>query len=147
MNRILIILAFTTFLLSQQAEITNVQVAQRTDGSKLVDITYDLTEDEIVKVRDWQTFQYHLRERGKKENNRDYYCVVLNKTTNEVHLTSLKTLYALTPNGNNLLFQINWGRNTNPVLRTHSEAYDFLVGTYKKSVEKKVSVHEGYETL
>ena len=107
----------------------------------------DLTEDEIVKVRDWQTFQYHLRERGKKENNRDYYCVVLNKTTNEVHLTSLKTLYALTPNGNNLLFQINWGRNTNPVLRTHSEAYDFLVGTYKKSVEKKIGVHGGYETL
>ena len=47
MNRILIILAFTTFLLSQQAEITNVQVAQRTDGSKLVDITYDLTEDAL----------------------------------------------------------------------------------------------------
>ena len=47
MNRIIIILAFTTFLLSQQAEITNVQVAQRTDGSKLVDITYDLTEDAL----------------------------------------------------------------------------------------------------
>ena len=107
----------------------------------------DLTEDEVEEVRDWQTFQNLLRERGKKENNRDYYCVVLNKTTNEVHLTSLKTLYALTPNGNNLLFQINWSRNTNSVCRTHSEAYDFLVGTYKKSVEKKVSVHAGYETL
>ncbi len=47
MKRILVILAFTAFLLSQQAEITNVQVAQRTDGSKLVDITYDLTEDAL----------------------------------------------------------------------------------------------------
>ena len=62
-------------------------------------------------------------------------------------MASLKTLSVLTPNGNNLLFQINWGRNTNPVLRTHSEAYDFLVGTYKESVEKKISVHGGYETL
>ena len=107
----------------------------------------DLTEDEIVRVKNFQTFQKLLKERGKKENNRDYYCIVLNKITNEVHLTSLKTLYVLTPNGNNLLFQVNWGKNIIPVIRTHSEAYDFLVGAYKKSVEKKVSVHEGYETL
>ena len=107
----------------------------------------DLTEDEVEEVRDWQMFQNLLGERGKYENTRDYYCIVLNKTTNEVHLASLKTLSVLTPNGNNLLFQINWSRNTNSVCRTHSEAYDFLVGAYKKSVEKKVSVHEGYETL
>ena len=107
----------------------------------------DLTEDEIVKVRDWQTFQYLVREHGKTENNRDYYCIPLNKTTNEVHLTSLKTLSKLTPNGNNLLFQINWSKNINSVMRTHLEAYDFLIRTYKQSVEKKVGVHAGYETL
>lgn len=107
----------------------------------------DLTEDEIGRVKDFQTFQKLLKERGKKENDRDYYIIAVNKITNEVHLLSLKTLYELTPNGNNLLFQVNWGKNTNPVMRTHSDAYDFLVDAYKKSVQKKVSVHAGYETL
>ena len=47
MNRIIIILTLSAFLFSQQAEITNIQVAQRTDGSKIVDITYDLNEDAV----------------------------------------------------------------------------------------------------
>ena len=99
----------------------------------------DLTEDEIGRVKDFQTFQKLLKERGKKENDRDYYIIAVNKITNEVHLLSLKTLYELTPNGNNLLFQVNWGKNTNPVMRTHSDAYDFLVDAYKKSVQKHYS--------
>ena len=32
---------------AQQAQVTNVTAAQRTDGSKIVDITYDLTEDTL----------------------------------------------------------------------------------------------------
>ena len=70
-----------------------------------------------------------------------------NKTTNEVMLQGLKTLTKLTPNGNNLLFQINWSKNKTIINRTHKEAYDFIVGAYKESVRKKVSVHAGYETL
>ena len=44
-----IILLFSLFALSysQDAEITNVQASQRTDGSKIVDITYDLLPDEL----------------------------------------------------------------------------------------------------
>ena len=70
-----------------------------------------------------------------------------NKQTNEVILQGLKTLTKLTPNGNNLLFQINWNNNQTIVNRTHEDAYNFLVGAYKESVKKKVSVHAGYETL
>ena len=47
MNKIIFIITLCTFLFSQQAEVTNIQAAQRTDGSKIVDITYDLTEDPI----------------------------------------------------------------------------------------------------
>ncbi len=36
-----------TFLSAQQAQVTNVVAAQRTDGSKIVDITYDLMEDAV----------------------------------------------------------------------------------------------------
>ena len=48
MNRIIFILTLSAFLFSQQAEVTNIQAAQRTDGSQIVDITYDLTEDAVV---------------------------------------------------------------------------------------------------
>ena len=50
MNRIIFIMSFFTFLLSQQAEIDNIQASQRTDGSKIVDITYDLLPDEPCTV-------------------------------------------------------------------------------------------------
>ena len=49
---IIIILSFllSSVLFTQQAEVTNVVAAQRTDGSQLVDITYDLTEDALFSV-------------------------------------------------------------------------------------------------
>ena len=40
------------FAFAQEAEVTNVTVAQRTDGSKIVDITYDLTEDALFTEYD-----------------------------------------------------------------------------------------------
>ena len=116
-------------------------------GAVLYSLT-NLSEQEIDSVKSWKDFQDKLV-LGKdiKDNNRDYYCIVLNKTTNEVMLQGLKTLTKLTPNGNNLLFQINWSKNKTIINRTHKEAYDFIVGAYKESVKKKVSVHAGYETL
>jgi len=47
MNKIIFILTLSAFLFSQQASVENIQVAQRTDGSKLVDITYDLLPDAL----------------------------------------------------------------------------------------------------
>ncbi len=51
MNRFIKTLFSVLFLASlisaQEAQVTNVVAAQRTDGSKLVDITYDLTDDPI----------------------------------------------------------------------------------------------------
>ncbi len=41
--------SFLTFLFSQQAEITNIQASQRTDGSQIVDITYDLLPDPVFE--------------------------------------------------------------------------------------------------
>jgi hypothetical protein len=50
MNKIIFILTLSAFLFSQQAEVTNIQAAQRTDGSQIVDITYDLSEDEVFEI-------------------------------------------------------------------------------------------------
>ncbi|MBI71903.1 MAG: hypothetical protein CMG61_00335, partial [Candidatus Marinimicrobia bacterium] len=49
MKRIIFILTLSTFLFTQQAEITNIQASQRTDGSQIVDITYDLLPDPIFE--------------------------------------------------------------------------------------------------
>ena len=47
-----------------------------------------------------------------KNSKRDYYFVVLNKTVpGDVIVNSLKGLTHLTPNINNLPFQINWNKN------------------------------------
>ena len=106
----------------------------------------DLPEDK-VKVSSWKAFQDALKNNAQEENNRDYYIITLNKVTNEVHLSSLKTLAKLTPNGNNLPFQIKWKDNATHVKRTHQQAYDFLVGCYKDSVLKKISAHDGFNAL
>ena len=54
MKRIIATCILTTFLLSQQGEITNVIAAQRTDGSHLLDVYYDLLPDET-----FLTFSVH----------------------------------------------------------------------------------------
>ena len=106
----------------------------------------DLSEDKL-NVSSWKKFQDALKTYGGKENNRDYYILSLNKVTNEVHLTSLKSLNKLTANGNNLPFQIKWADNTQPVQRDYGQSYDFLVGCYKESVRKKINSHDGFEQL
>jgi hypothetical protein len=46
------------------------------------------------------------------KHKRDYYFLVVNKkNTSDVIINSVKGLKTLTPNINNLPFQINWGRN------------------------------------
>ena len=112
-------------------------------------ILYALTNlpEDKLKVSSWKKFQNALKEHGGEENNRDFYIFSLNKGTNEVHLTSLKSLNKLTPNGNNLPFQIKWAENTKRVQRTYGQAYDFLVGCYKESVRRKITAHDGFEQL
>jgi hypothetical protein len=112
-------------------------------------ILYALTNlpEEKVKVTSWKKFQDALRNHSYENNYRDYYIFSLNKQTNEVHISSLKTLRKITPNGNNLPFQIKWADNIEPVQRTHRQAYDFLVECYKESVRRKISAHDGFEEL
>lgn len=112
-------------------------------------VLYALTNlpEEQVKVTTWQKFQQALLNHSSEDNHRDYHIFSLNKVTNEVHLSSLKTLKKITPNGNNLPFQIKWVDNLHPVQRTHRQAYEFLVECYKESVRRKISAHDGFEQL
>ena len=46
MKFLILIIACTTFIFSQEGQVTNVVAQQRTDGSQIVDISYDLLPDE-----------------------------------------------------------------------------------------------------
>ena len=54
-----------------------------------------------------------LKNKKYNENNKkDYYFIVLNKTdTSDIIVNSVKGLTVLTPNINNLPFQVNWSKN------------------------------------
>jgi hypothetical protein len=56
-----------------------------------------------------------LKEKAYNKNNkRDYYFLVVNKTDcKDVIVNSVKGLEALTPNVNNLPFQVCWNKNRN----------------------------------
>lgn len=106
----------------------------------------DLPEDQ-VNASSWAKFQDALKNHSGAENNRDYYIIVVDKGTQKVYLQSLKSLQKITPNGNNLPFQIKWKDNTQPVERDYGQAYKFLVECYKESVRRKINAHNGFEQL
>ena len=112
-------------------------------------ILYALTNlpESEVTCSSWKQFQKKLQNNSSQLTPRDYYIIVLNKVTKQVHLTSLKSLNKLTSNGNNLPFQIKWRDNVSPIERTYLQSYDFLVESYKESVMKKISAHDGFESL
>jgi hypothetical protein len=112
-------------------------------------ILYSLTNlpEDKVDTSSWKKFQDALKNNSGFENNRDYYIIVVDKSTSKVYLQSLKSLQKLTPNGNNLPFQIKWADNIQPVQRDYRQAYDFLVGCYKESVRRKINAHDGFEEL
>ena len=112
-------------------------------------ILYALTDlpEEEVTCTSWKNFQNKLQMNSSQKSSRDYYIIVLDKTTKKVYLQSLKSLQKLTSNGNNLPFQIKWRDNVKPVERTYLQSYDFLIDSYKESVTKKIMSHEGYNLL
>lgn len=112
-------------------------------------ILYSLTDlpEDKVDTSSWKKFQDALKNHSGSENNRDYYIIVVDKSTSKVYLQSLKSLQKLTPNGNNLPFQIKWADNIQPVKREYGQAYEFLVGCYKESVRRKINAHDGFEEL
>ena len=109
----------------------------------------NLSESEINRHHfgNWPNWYIAFKNNSGTENNRDYYIIIIDKSTGNVYLQTLKSLQELTPNGNNLPFQINWERNTEIVERTYEEAYEFLVGYLKKSVRKRLEQHAAYEDL
>ena len=132
-----------------QIKSTNVAKKSADNFSSKAAILYALTylPESQVNVRGWAQFEQALLDYSDIENDRDYYILVVDKGSGKAHLTSLKSLVKLTPNGNNLPFQVVWADNLSPKNNTFAEAKSILVTAYKKSVTAKINAHPLFAQL
>ena len=66
-------------------------------------------------------------------NKKDYYFVVVNKENkNEVIVNSVKGLTELTPNINNLPFQVCWNKNRKFTYKNISKSIEMLLNALQK---------------
>lgn len=89
----------------------------------------------------WETFIQKLTT-NYTQSDADYYFIVCFKNTGKLMLTSLKRINSLTPNGNNLPFQCNWGQNKNVTNRSDKEQMKYIINTFINSYLKRTPALE-----
>tara|TARA_B100000131_G_scaffold316848_2_gene357691 strand:+ start:1712 stop:2359 length:648 start_codon:yes stop_codon:yes gene_type:complete len=84
----------------------------------------------------------------KNGSYRDMDILCIDKNTGKVHHKTLCSLSKLISNGSNLPFQIPWKANlkSQPVTRSHHEAFTFIIEAYRSSIMKKQD-QDDLETL
>jgi hypothetical protein len=94
----------------------------------------------------WETFFKTLKGDLSKGTQGDYYFLIVGKSDpKDIILTSLKQIGSLVPNGNNLPFQCNWGRNRELKQRSHDDAVKFILGVLGKSCELRANIKSEFE--
>lgn len=89
----------------------------------------------------WEQYFKNLNE-DLKENNQDYYFLIINKENiNDVFATSLKGLYKIVPNGNNLPFQARWEDNREVMERTFDKAKSFILSCFGESLKLRAEAY------
>lgn len=120
----------------------NIKISTTTTADNLnckLGIYYALT-GKLPSFKNGINWENYFRELkcNIQDNNKDYYFLIINKNDyNDIFLCSLKTLYLLAPNGNNLPFQAKWDDNREPEIRTYEEAYKFILGCFADSLHKR----------
>lgn len=90
-------------------KITTIRTADNASSKK--GVYYALTGKIYNGNGGWDNYLKELSKNIKNTDD-DYYFLVINKEDgNDVFFNSLKGLQIITPNGNNLPFQIQWNRN------------------------------------
>ena len=112
MKKLIITLIISTLLSSQEAEITNVQAGQRIDGSKLVDVTFDLSG----------------------ENDEGYYMYLLISFDSGENYTQLFSISGDLGYSDSLAVGISVGNNKHIVWNAGEES----PGTYSEQIKFKV---------
>ena len=104
----------------------------------------DVEESELEIPRMKESFFNSTLATRKKDMNRTYYYLVINKQdTSEVLLTDIKALTisdsTISTARFNLPFQVNWVENHIPVNRSFDEGFKHVVGQYQKAVRARMA--------
>lgn len=119
------------------------------NASAIKSLIWTFTElpfEKIEQINDHRSYIKTLREE-RKASARDYYFIVYDKKNKEFFFNSLKSLKTITSNGNNLPFQINWGKNKERELLSEQDSYDRVITAFKSSIQKRLSPFDEYEKL
>jgi hypothetical protein len=131
------ILAFDTFYGWLPINIKTSTLKQSDNIGNLATCVYAYT-DEVLDIHRHKTYENgkmsellfeKLRDKQyNKCKKKDYYFVGLNKNdSSDVIINSIKGLNMLTPNANNLPFQINWSRNRNFVYKNINNTIQLFI--------------------
>lgn len=112
-------------------------------------IFYALSGDDplgfgLSNETNWNVFFDRLSH-SMKDNESDYFFVVIDKSTSKAFWTSLKGMASLIPNGNNLPFQANWRENNVRVNRTFDEAKRFILSALGRSIDKRADIKRQFD--
>ena len=109
-------------------------------------IYYALTgiEPTFANESGWDKY-FKMLEKDLKKNSRDYYFMVLNKTTRKTRMCSLKGLAEVVTTGNNLPFQCNFSKNMKEKKRSYEDAKEFLIEEFKKSIIKTRDKYDAFK--
>ena len=89
----------------------------------------------------WENYLKKLKE-NITDNNRDYYFLIVNKdNTQDIFLSSLKSIRHLVPNGNNLPFQACWNDNRYTVDRNYNDAKRFILSVFGQSLQLRANAY------
>ena len=88
-------------------------------------------------INTWEKYINAITANLNPDSETDYYFLVVFKETNEILFTSLKNIQTLTPNGNNLPFQCNWGKNKTMTTRDEKTQVKYLQKVFLQSYIKR----------
>jgi len=106
-------------------------------------------EKDLIKYQGWKKFWAKVGEfkdytaEQFEEIYRPYYFLIQNKITGKVFINELSTLTKLTPNGNNLPFQIKWDDNSTVNKQDKRAAFIQLLTVLHESVTLFEQAHAG----
>ena len=105
-------------------------------------IYYFLTGDTENPPQQRNRFFAQMKEREDPDEQRDFYFIVVDKTTSETFIVSLKGIHEVTPSVSNPPFQCRWTNCRTPVERTWEEAKHFLLSNWATSIRREAELHQ-----
>lgn len=118
---------------------------QADNVSSKLGLFYALTgirPENVKGINYWKSYNEKLAENYDSTCNTDYYFIIYDKNTENICINSLKRINKLTPNGNNLPFQCNWGDHENRSYSTRNkeEQCKYLMDIYIQSWKKRINL-------